>query len=461
MAGAARASLNRGLAVVGLGGAAAVTFMLQNAYNSSADCTAENAPNLKTTLSSTINIEDLDPAAVSDTSKPMSERMTTYVRLVQKKLVESIQGLENTGSASGSPAQFLVESWKRKEGGEGISCVLQDGIIFEKAGVNVSVVYGNLPSAAIRQMSADHDGILQKLGYNVGGDDADVDALPFFATGVSTVIHPLNPYAPTGHMNLRYFEIRHPRTLKNGQVNPRYTKNEPAAWWFGGGCDLTPNYLIPEDARYFHEQIKSSLEMQDPAFYPAWKKWCDKYFWIVHRKESRGVGGVFFDDLTLPSWSKGKKSFIPLYNGEKSVDTQLVGAKQHDENTLFEAVQAVGNTFIPAYLTIVQRRKDLLFNHFNKDWQRLRRGRYAEFNLVYDRGTKFGLQTPGARMESILMSLPPQATWKYMDAISGTGREQSEAATKFSIEQDRAFPPEEVEARRKMQATLENPQQWV
>ncbi|CAO1621677.1 unnamed protein product [Parajaminaea phylloscopi] len=372
------------------------------------------------------DVSHLNPSVIEDASAPMKERMETYIKLLQHKIVIALQGEEPLG-------RFLVDSWQRKEGGEGISCIVQGGSTFEKAGCNVSVVHGNLPLGAIKQMNSGR--VNARLDYKLEGPDAEVTSLPFVAMGLSLVVHPENPFAPTVHFNYRYFEIAHPKTLRDGSPNPRYIEGSttPAAWWFGGGTDLTPIYLFEEDARDFHQELKRAADRHDANFYPAWKKWCDEYFWIPHRGESRGVGGVFFDDLTIPStWSggdsvatttaRGKREFVPLLESRPGqAETVMSSAKQHDVESLFATVRSMGNSFLPSYLPIVRKRKSLPFTAEHVAWQGIRRGRYAEFNLVYDRGTKFGLQTPGARIESILMSLPLKARWEYMHPISGTG----------------------------------------
>ena len=453
--------LGKVVAAVSFVAAASLTLGMTNGREVSVDCDSSQVKNAMTKVSNKPDISTLDPSILDDASIPIRKRMETYVKLLQRRLMDDVEAEENSIRSSYDPKQFLVESWTRKEGGEGISCVLQDGKVFEKGGINVSVVYGNLPPRAIHQMSADHNGLIDRVGYKIEGPDAEVDGLPFFATGISVVIHPKNPKSPTSHFNYRYFELMHPKTLKDGSPNPRFNETEPVAWWFGGGADLTPMYLYPEDARHFHTVLKEAADSQDVAFYPAWKKWCDSYFMITHRGESRGIGGVFFDDLSLPSWSNTKPTFIPLVDGSIHPQTQLVSTKQHDKESLFRAVRAMGDAFIPAYLPLVNKHKYDTFDDLNVEWQQLRRGRYAEFNLVYDRGTKFGLMTPGARIESILMSLPLKARWEYMDGTTGTGREISAAAKLIDAEKKKTNPEGEMKAREEMQRVLENPVDWV
>jgi coproporphyrinogen III oxidase len=204
--------------------------------------------------------------------------------------------------------------------------------------------------------------------------DPSVESLDFFAAGLSIVLHPKNPMAPTVHLNYRYFETANP----DGSSN---------AWWFGGGSDLTPSYLFDEDAIHFHSLLKGACDKHDKAYYPRFKKWCDEYFNNKHRGESRGVGGIFFDDLD---------------------------ETEKDQEQLFSFVKDCLATFLPSYLPIIQKRKDMPYTEHEKNWQQIRRGRYVEFNLVHDRGTSFGLNTPGSRVESILMSLPLSARWQYM-----------------------------------------------
>ncbi len=383
----------------------------------------------------------------------MRKRMETYVKLLQHRIVEALAKEEGTET-------FLVDQWLRKEGGEGISCVLQGGSTFDKAGVNISVVHGMLPPGAVRRMSANHGNLMQKTGYQLEGPEAQVAGLPFYAAGLSLVVHPFNPFAPTVHFNYRYFELTHPPTLKDGSPNPRYEaapkdaegKTEPIAWWFGGGTDLTPTYLFEEDAKHFHQTLKDAADRNDTAFYPAWKKWCDTYFWIPHRGEARGVGGIFFDDLTLPAHAPagGKgAAYLPLFDGDKKSNSVLSTSHAHDQESLFRTIRALGDSFLPAYLPILRKRKSSPFNDAHVAWQALRRGRYVEFNLVYDRGTHFGLQTPGARIESILMSLPLKARWEYMEKWSG---------------QDAGVPrgtPDEATQEKETMKVLRKPKNWL
>ncbi|EGX52602.1 hypothetical protein AOL_s00007g533 [Orbilia oligospora ATCC 24927] len=294
----------------------------------------------------------------------MRLRMEQFIKDQQSQIIATL------GAIDGKP--FQVDTWERSHGGGGISCILQDGNVFEKAGVNISIVYGKLPPAAVEKMRVDHKNIASPTG----------EPLDFFAAGLSMVLHPHNPNAPTVHLNYRYFET----------MNPDGTSQ---SWWFGGGTDLTPSYLFDEDAIHFHKTIKDACDKHDKDYYPKFKKWCDEYFFVKHREECRGVGGIFFDDLD-----------------------------DKDPEQLFSFVQDCLKAFLPSYVPVIERRKDMPFTDAEKQWQQLRRGRYVEFNLVHDRGTSFGLNTPGARVESILMSLPLTARWQYMHEPTPGSREE-------------------------------------
>jgi len=273
--------------------------------------------------------------------------------LLKDRVVEEYQKIQDEichalALADGG-GQFEEEIWSREGGGGGRTRIFQNGNVIEKGGVNFSAVYGKLPEAVKKAFKVDND--------------------EFFAAGVSIVIHPSNPFVPIIHMNIRYFEM------------------DEQTRWFGGGIDLTPHYVIDTDVRYFHHLLKNSCDEFDASFYPKFKKQADDYFFIKHRDETRGVGGIFYDRL-------------------KPENTGL------DWDQLFNFSLAVGNTFIPAYTELIDRNRDTPFTEAEQEWQYLRRSRYAEFNLVYDSGTKFGLETNG-RIESILMSLPPMAKWAY------------------------------------------------
>ena len=267
----------------------------------------------------------------------------------QMEICAALESLDGTG-------RFRHDPWQRPGGGGGTTCVLADGDLFEKAGVNVSQVYGELSEEAASQVGG---------GHSLVGPDSR----QFFACGLSLVLHPRHPMVPTVHANYRYFE------RGDGQA--------PGAWWFGGGSDLTPTYLYEQDAQHFHQTLKGACDRIDPLFYPRFKAWCDRYFWIPHRAEARGIGGIFFDNLC-----------------------------DRPKATLFAFIAGCLRAFLPSYVPIVQRRRTEAYEPAHSRWQQLRRGRYVEFNLVYDRGTSFGLRT-GGRTESILMSLPAVASWQY------------------------------------------------
>ncbi|KAI8955857.1 Coproporphyrinogen III oxidase [Xylaria longipes] len=296
---------------------------------------------------------------------PMRLRMEEFIREQQKEIVHMLEKVDGM--------RFREDTWTRPNGGGGLSCVLQEGNVFEKAGVNISVVYGTLPKPAIEKMRENHKGVA-----------AEGENLDFYALGLSLVLHPRNPMAPTVHLNYRYFETMRPDGTSQ-------------AWWFGGGSDLTPSYLFDEDAVHFHKTLKETCDKHDKDYYPRFKKWCDDYFSNKHRGESRGVGGIFFDDLD-----------------ETVADS---------ENT-FAFIQDCLKSFLPSYIPIILKRKDMPFTEKEKEWQQVRRGRYVEFNLVHDRGTSFGLNVPGSRVESILMSLPLTASWRYMYEPEPRSREQ-------------------------------------
>ncbi|KAJ1834159.1 Coproporphyrinogen-III oxidase [Coemansia sp. RSA 2711] len=302
------------------------------------------------------------PEYYGDTARPMHERMELLVLDLQDRLVTALESLEPT-------RKFVWDRWERDDGrGYGISCVLQDGEALEKAGVNVSVLEGTLTPGQLRSMRDRNPQTAQRLRA-----DEEYD---FRVAGVSVVVHPRNPYAPTAHKNYRRFEVYRKGAREAG----------PVMAWFGGGADLTPAYLFDDDVTYFHQTLKHACDAHDPHYYARFKQWCDRYFAIPHRNETRGVGGIFFDDL------------------EDKAPEQL-----------FRFVYDAGNAFIRAYVPLVARRMATPYGARQREWQLVRRGHYAEFNLVYDRGTKFGLMTPGARIESILMSLPLTARWEYMN----------------------------------------------
>ena len=278
-----------------------------------------------------------------------SDQIITHFKQLQDNIREGLEQLDGN--------QFHEDKWERPEGGGGRTRILEGNVI-EKGGVNFSAVHGDMPENIASAL---------KLPTN-----------KFLATGVSIVLHPINPFVPIIHMNVRYFETNVDK------------------WWFGGGIDLTPHYVNESDASFFHQQLKSVCDKHDSSYYPKFKQWADDYFYIKHRQETRGIGGIFFDRLS----------------GDNKED-------------YWNYVIDVGNSFLPTYLELANRNKELPYEVKHQEWQRIRRGRYVEFNLVWDRGTKFGLDTNG-RIESILMSLPPQANWVYEHKpIAGSKEQQT------------------------------------
>ena len=280
-------------------------------------------------------------------------------------------------------SNYKEDNWSRTGGGGGITRIIESAV-YEKAGVNTSNVFG-----VIKDTEVD---MFNQLIKRVNKDASITTNSEFFATGVSLVIHPKNPYIPTVHANYRYFEI----TLEDGQL----------LWWFGGGADLTPYYLDEDDARHFHRVHKTVCEHYQPGSYDTFKAACDNYFYLPHRQETRGVGGIFFDYIN--------DDFVSIFN----------------------FISSASAAFIEAYIPIVEKQKDCPYTPEERHWQGIRRGRYAEFNLLHDRGTLFGLKTNG-RIESILMSMPPEARWGY------------------NIQP----VPESREA--KLQAILKSPKKWI
>lgn len=284
---------------------------------------------------------------------PKKEEIRDWFKTLQQDICQQLEEADGKG-------KFISDTWERPGGGGGISRVITDGRIIEKGGVNFSEVWGKTPEPTAKLLNLP---LSDKSEYP-----------EFFATGISIVLHPSNPMVPIIHMNVRYFEI---------QPSASQEKN---IWWFGGGIDLTPHYINEADAGYFHRQMKAVCDQHHPSYYPEFKKWADDYFFIKHRNETRGIGGIFFDYL------KAENGFTKA--------------------SRFEFIKSVGNAFAPLYTHFMKQNHSLPFGEKHKQWQYLRRGRYVEFNLVWDRGTKFGLETDG-RAESILMSLPPQANWVY------------------------------------------------
>ena len=273
-------------------------------------------------------------------------RVRDYLLDLQGRIVEAL--------ATAGGDTWRSDQWERPEGGGGISRLIEGGNVFERGGVLFSHVLG------------------KQLPPSASAHRPELAGRPWEAMGVSLVLHPRNPYIPTVHMNVRMFVAQ-----------ARAGHDEADVCWFGGGLDLTPYYPFEEDARHFHQTCKEALDDHDAAYYPAYKRWCDEYFFLKHRHETRGVGGIFFDDLNAPGFE-----------------------------ACFAVQQSVGNAFLDAYLPIVERRGKQPYGERERDFQAYRRGRYVEFNLVFDRGTLFGLQS-GGRTESILLSMPPMAAWRY------------------------------------------------
>ncbi len=280
----------------------------------------------------------------ADNNTPDVTPVRDYLLDLQDRICDALQTLEPDTS-------FHEDSWVREEGGGGRSRVLEDGAVFEKAGINFSHVHGG------------------KLPASATAHRPELAGRSFEALGVSLVIHPRNPYVPTSHANVRFFIAE--------------KADEDPVWWFGGGFDLTPYYGFEEDAMHWHRTARAACEPFGDDLHARLKRWCDDYFYLRHRNEPRGVGGLFFDDYNAPGFADS-----------------------------FALMRSVGDHYIPAYLPIVEKRKAIPYGERERDFQLYRRGRYVEFNLVYDRGTLFGLQT-GGRTESILMSLPPLVKWRY------------------------------------------------
>ncbi|UAB81859.1 oxygen-dependent coproporphyrinogen oxidase [Marixanthomonas sp. SCSIO 43207] len=300
----------------------------------------------------------------------MKDQFVTYIKTLQNTITSKLEAIDGT-------AQFKEDLWKREGGGGGKTRVIENGSVFEKGGVNISEVHGELP---------------ESMQNYFGVKDAN-----FFACGLSLVLHPKNPFVPTVHANWRYFEMYD----QQGNIVDQ---------WFGGGQDLTPYYLFEEDATHFHKVCKTACDKHHTDFYAKYKARCDEYFYNSHRGEARGIGGLFFDYL-------------------KKTETM----KMED---WYNFVTEVGDSFLEAYVPIVERRKGLSYTQEQRDWQEIRRGRYVEFNLVHDKGTLFGLKTNG-RIESILMSLPPHVQWRY------------------------DHQPEPNSAEEKLVTRLQNPKDWV
>jgi len=276
----------------------------------------------------------------------MKDKFYEYIQILQDRITSKLEAVDGV-------AQFQEDIWKRPEGGGGRTRVIENGYVFEKGGVNISAVHGQLPKTMQQHF-----------------DVADAN---FFACGLSLVLHPKNPMVPTVHANWRYFEMYD----AVGNIVDQ---------WFGGAQDLTPYYLFDEDAKHFHQVCKTACDKHNAEFYPKYKSRCDAYFYNAHRNEARGIGGLFFD----------------YCKANEVIQMQ----------DWYNFVTEIGDSFLDAYVPIVERRKDLDYTEAQRNWQEIRRGRYVEFNLVHDKGTLFGLKTNG-RIESILMSLPPHVQWVY------------------------------------------------
>ncbi|MBU2098264.1 MAG: oxygen-dependent coproporphyrinogen oxidase [Gammaproteobacteria bacterium] len=291
-----------------------------------------------------------------------ADQVRTFLLELQNSICQRLQAVDGQ-------SQFREDSWQRERGGSGITRVISDGAVFEKGGVNFSHVFGDsLPPSA-------------------SATRPEMAGRSFQAMGVSLVIHPDNPFVPTSHANFRFFIAE-----KAG---------EPPVWWFGGGYDLTPYYGNEDDCRHWHQVAKDSCDPFGAELYPRFKKECDQYFYLPHRKEPRGIGGLFFDDFNESGFGRS-----------------------------FAMVKSIANSYLQAYVPIVEARKNMAFSGQQKEFQRYRRGRYVEFNLVYDRGTLFGLQSGLGRVESILMSLPPEVRWVY-DWHPDDGTEEARLYTDF------------------------------
>ena len=281
-----------------------------------------------------------------------TQAVRDYLLIVQENLCLAFEELDGYG-------KFVRDYWDRPQGGNGLTCAMSEGAVIEKAGINFSHAYGEqLPVAATQKRP-------------------ELSGMPFVVVGLSLIIHPRNPYAPTTHFNLRFFQSKQ--------------ADDTVVWWFGGGFDLTPYYGFLEDCIHWHQIAKNACDPFGETLYPRFKQWADEYFYLKHRQEHRGIGGLFFDDLQLQDFS-----------------------------TSFDFIRSIGDHFSLAYLPLLTRRKDHPYTEKQRDFQCYRRGRYAEFNLIYDRGTLFGLQW-GGRVESILISLPPKVSWSYnFHPASGT-----------------------------------------
>ena len=294
-----------------------------------------------------------------------TQAVHAWLTALQGRIVAALESIDG--------GRFASDEWQRPEGGGGLTRILEDGRVLERGGVGFSRVQG------------------AKLPASASASRPELAGRGFDAMGVSLVLHPRNPYCPTVHLNVRCFVA-----VKEG-ADP--------VWWFGGGMDLTPYYGFEDDARHFHAACRAALDPFDPGYHPRFKKWCDDYFFLKHRQEPRGIGGIFFDDFA-----------------ERGFDHS------------FSVMKSVGDAFLGAYVPILERRKDIAFTERERNFQAYRRGRYVEFNLVWDRGTLFGLQS-GGRTESILMSMPPVVNWKY-DWAPEPGTPEARLYSEFLVPRD-------------------------
>ena len=317
----------------------------------------------------TVSLERADAVGKAPANGPVpadaQQRVSQFMRSLQDNICDGLEELDGK-------EKFKQDAWERPGGGGGRSRVIQNGDVFEQGGVNFSEVWGDkLPPSILRQRP-------------------EAEGCGFYATGTSMVLHPRSPYIPTVHLNYRYFEA--------GPV-----------WWFGGGIDMTPYYPFLEDVRHLHKTLKEACDKHHAEYYPVFKRWCDEYFYLKHRQETRGVGGIFFDYQDgRGALYKGPDPAGPAAQYERG----LGAIPERSWEEIFAFVCDCGDAFLPAYTPIARDRRSLAHGERERNFQLYRRGRYVEFNLVYDRGTLFGLQTNG-RTESILMSLPPLARWEY------------------------------------------------
>ena len=298
--------------------------------------------------------------SLAEAISPTGNLVKTLCKNTQDTIVAKLNGFEKNTS-------FVFDEWSReKNKGGGISSIIENGSTFEKAGVNISSIRGQIKSD--KEIS-----MFSQLFKQQKLDSNQIYNSEYFATGVSLVIHPVNPFIPTVHMNYRFFEV--------------CTPDKKRLWWFGGGSDLTPYFINEDDFKHFHQTLKNTCDNVDNSFYPLFKKKCDHYFYLPHRREHRGIGGIFFDYLNTES-----------------------------EEYYIEFITACANSFLPSYVPIIEKNHSTEFSNHDKQWQAYRRSRYVEFNLLHDRGTLFGLKTNG-RIESIFMSLPRHASWLYDESI--------------------------------------------